>query len=70
MKFEYMLLGRLMQDCEYFLNMGGRNNKHLWAGDVVSQINKMKELYNNLETKPEWLTMEQILEYEQKMIDK
>lgn len=64
----YMLLSRLQQDCEYYLNYGNRDAKHsLWAGDEQSQINKMREIYSALLIKPEWLTEEQIDEYAAKM---
>lgn len=63
-KFNYQLLGRLQQDCEYYLGSGNRNKKHLWAGDEVTQINKMKELYDGLVRKPEWITLEDIARYE------
>lgn len=68
--FDYQLLGRLKSDCDYYLGMGGRHSKHLWAGDVKGQIKKMKELYNSFpkDKKPEWLTMNQILDYERKMM--
>jgi len=62
-----MLLSRLQQDNEYFLNHGNRSIKSLWAGSVKDQIEKMKELWNSVEEKPEWLTMQQILDYEKKM---
>jgi Large polyvalent protein-associated domain 11 len=65
--FEYQLLGRLQQDCEYYLGAGARNAKHLWALDVSLQIQKMKELHEKLSIKPEWLSMEEINRYEQKM---
>ena len=29
--FRYQLLGRMQQDCEYWLGYGGRNDKKLWA---------------------------------------
>lgn len=66
-EFNYQLLDRLKSDCEYFLGNGNRSEKHLWAGNVNDQIAKMKEIYNSLEEKPEWLTMEQINEYAEKM---
>ncbi|MFR2889534.1 MAG: LPD11 domain-containing protein [Clostridium butyricum] len=66
-KFNYMLLDRLKGDCDYYLGVGGRNNKHLWANNPKAQIEKMKELYNSLEDKPTWLTYEQIIEYERLM---
>ena len=64
---EYRLLGRLKADCEYFLGWGGRAEKHLWAGNVREQIAKMRELYAALPEKPEWLTLEDIDRYAQRM---
>lgn len=66
---QYGLLSRLQMDCKYFLGNGGRCERHLWAGNVTDQIAKMKELWQSFpdDLKPEWLTWEQILDYEQKM---
>lgn len=61
--FEYQLLARLRSDCEYSLNTG--ENK-LWAGNAQEQIDKMRELYNGLEVKPEWITLKDIDEYEKR----
>lgn len=66
-KFNYMLLSRLVQDCEYFLNNGQRSIKCLWADSVENQIEKMKELWNTIVYKPEWLSMEDIEKYEKQM---
>lgn len=66
--FEYQLLSRLKQDCDYYLGNGNRVKKHLWAGDESAQIIKMKELYEELPTKPEWLTSEEIDRYEAAMV--
>lgn len=66
-EYDYMLLDRLKQDCKYFLGNGNRAEKHLWAGNVNDQIAKMKELYNKLPEKPEWLSMEDIENYEKEM---
>ncbi|TCL53508.1 LPD11 domain-containing protein [Allofournierella massiliensis] len=63
----YFLLSRLKDDCEYFLGAGGRAEKHLWAGNVREQIAKMRELYAALPDEPEWLTMEDIDRYAQRM---
>ena len=57
---EYRLLDRLRADCEYFLGAGARAEKHLWAGNVHAQIAKLRELYDALPEKPEWLTKEAI----------
>ena len=65
--FEYQLLDRLRTDCEYFLGAGGRDEKHLWAGNVREQIRKMRELYDMLPDKPEWLTKEDIDRYASQM---
>ena len=66
-KFSYMLLSRLQQDCKYFLGNGCGHIKHLWAGEIDGQISKMKELWESLDIKPEWLSMEEINTYETKM---
>ena len=67
-RFNYMLLDRLKSDCEYYLVNGGRNAKHsLWAKDEQKQIDKMRELYESLPIKPEWLSKEQINEYAARM---
>ena len=70
LEYRYMLLDRLRSDCEYFLGNGNRNEKHLWAGSVDAQINEMKKIWNSLKEKPEWLTMEDINNYEKLMKDK
>ena len=64
---DYRLLDRLRTDCEYFLGEGQRNEKHLWAGNVSAQIHKMRELYEALPEKPDWLTREQIEDYADRM---
>lgn len=64
---DYRLLSRLKADCDYFLGAGGRAEKHLWAGNGREQIAKMRELYDALPEKPEWLTMEDIERYAQRM---
>lgn len=64
---DYRLLSRLKADCDYFLGAGGREEKHLWAGNVREQIAKMRELYAALPEKPEWLTPEDIDRYAQRM---
>lgn len=64
---DYVLLDRLRTDCDYFLGAGGRSEKHLWAGSVYAQIKKMRELYDALQEKPEWLTAEAIDRYAAQM---
>ena len=67
--FKYQLLSRLQMDCEYYLNNGKRNPKHLWALNEQDHIKEMKEIYNGLDEKPEWLKWEDILTYEKQMIN-
>ena len=64
---EYQLLDRLRMDCEYFLGAGQHSEKHLWAGNRHAQIAKMRELYEMIPDKPEWLTPEMINSYEERM---
>ena len=68
-EYNYMLLDRLKQDCEYYLGNGNRHAKHLWAGDEKKQIEKMLELYNSFteEEKPEWISLEDIKNYAKQM---
>ena len=68
-KFTYMMLSRLQMDNDYYLNMGSRSARNLWAGSVDEQIKEMKRLWNSLpeDRKPEWLSMEDIKEYEKEM---
>ena len=63
----YLILDWLRADCEYFLGAGNRAEKHLWAGSVYAQIVKMRELYDALPQKPEWLTKEMIDDYAERM---
>ncbi len=67
MKFHYMMLSRLVSDCEYYSR--NPHPKHLWAGSVSGQISEMKRLWNELpkRKKPEWLSMEGILDWETKL---
>lgn len=66
-KFKYMLLDRLRTDCDYFLGAGHGYEGHLWAGSIKDQITKMRKLYNELPEKPEWLSLEDIDNYEKEM---
>lgn len=68
-KFRYMMLGRMQADCNYFLGFGNRSEKRLWSGNVRDHIEDMKALYNSFpdNKKPEWLTLNQILEFENLM---
>ena len=64
---EYRLLGKLRSDCEYFLGYGGADEGVLWEKSISQHIGEMKQLYDLVPEKPEWLTMEQINDYEARM---
>lgn len=67
--YAYQLLARLKMDCDYYLGHGNGNVLRLWAKNVNEHITEMKKLYNGFsETKkPQWLTWEEILNYESLM---
>lgn len=69
--FRYQLLSRMEVDCLYYLGNGGRCDKYLWAGNVPEQIEYMKAIYNSFpeDEKPDWMTMGEILNYEQRMLE-
>lgn len=66
--FEYRMLSRLQQDCEYFLGYGNRCEKHLWADTAKEHIEEMKKLYKLLPVEPEWISMDDIEKYEKEML--
>lgn len=68
-RFRYMMLDRLRQDCEYSLNRCDGSENVLWAKDAKAQIAHMKALWKTFEPDdtPEWLTWEDILEFERRM---
>ena len=69
-KFRYMLLSRMIQDCNYYLGYGNRSKNCLWASSEEEHIDIMKKLYNSFPDadKPEWITMQKIEEYAKAMI--
>lgn len=69
-RFPYMLLDRMRSDCAYCI-ANGFNYRHLWAtNDPVAHITYMRYIMDFLPEKPEWLTAEQIDEFEQLMLEK
>lgn len=68
-EFQYMMLSRMQRDCEYFLGYGNRSVTILSESDPQHHINRMKELWKELpaDGKPEWLTWEQLLNYEKEL---
>lgn len=69
-EFRYQLLNRMQNDCNYYLGYSGKSKYVLWAGDEKEQIKIMKGIWNSFseEDKPEWLSWNDILEYENKML--
>lgn len=65
-EFRYRLLSRLQSDCKYYVDQS-RASKHLWAGSEAEQIEYMKAIWNSLPEKPEWLSYEEIENYEKQM---
>jgi hypothetical protein len=70
LSFRYQMLGRLNQDCKYFLGNGQGNSKNLWANTPEEHIEYMLALFNAFseEEKPEWLSMSMILSYRDEML--
>jgi len=69
-QFNYMMLSRLSNDAVQFLSEDSfsyKKVKNLWAGDIDEQIEEMRKIYNKITIKPEWLTMDEINTYENKM---
>lgn len=69
-EFHYQMLSRLRGDCFYFLTMGGRLEKHLWAKSVDGQIEQMWQEYNQCRIKPVWCTAEDIIRFKFAMCSK
>ena len=69
-QYDYMMLGRLQSDCNYFLGCGNGCEGHLYYKDVNKHCDEMKKLYESFaeDEKPEWLTLEQIEKYRENML--
>lgn len=66
--YPYAMLDRMKSDCEYYLGYGNRSSKYLWGKEPKQHIEIMKAIYNRLDPKPEWLTIDKINEYEKNML--
>lgn len=67
-EYNYMLLGRLKSDCEYYINTHGtETSNQLWAKNPADQIKKMQELYDAVPEKPEWLSQDDIQNFAKDM---
>lgn len=69
-EMDYMLLDRMKSDCNYFLGNGNGYEGYLWGGSVEVICDEMEKLWNSFadNEKPEWLMLEQIHEYREKML--
>lgn len=69
--FNYMMLSRLKADCEYFLNWGKRRKSILRSNSISEHIKEMKRIWISFadHQKPEWLSLEQINDYEKRMTE-
>lgn len=67
--FRYMMLDRMKQDCEYYLDHGNRNPNVLWGHTEHRHIDHMKTIWNTFSAteKPEWLPYEDIEVYAKEM---
>ena len=65
--FKYQMLDRLKSDCEYFLGNGNKYPSSLYMKNVDDQIEAMERIWDLLKEKPEWLTLDQIKEFKNKM---
>lgn len=68
-EFDYRMLSQLKNDCEYFIHQSGGCLKYLYNCNVKDHIDKMKKIYNSFSKnqRPQWISMGDILRYEQQM---
>lgn len=62
---KYMMLGRMLSDCKYFL----RNPyaRHLYFPSIARHCKEMRQYWQELNIKPDWLSYKQIGKLEHKM---
>ena len=65
-RHDYMMLSRMQTDCKYYQSASSYNNSHFQTAKEM--IESMKEHWNKIpdDLKPEWISWEEILEYEKK----
>ena len=69
-KFRYMMLGRLQSDCKYVLGAAEGDTRHLWVkNDIKTHCALMRELYKSLPEEPDWVSLEDIDNYEKEMLN-
>lgn len=71
--FKYQLLGRMQNDCIVYLGDTPQchNPNRLWAMNEQKQIEIMKNLYLSFpdDKKPQWISMKDIVSYEDKILN-
>lgn len=69
-KFRYMMLGRLQSDCKYVLGAAKGDTRYLWVkDDIKTHCALMRELYKSLPEEPDWVSLEDIDNYEKEMLN-
>ena len=59
-KLDYLMCSRLKMDLDYYLN-------NQFKERLLDTLNNLKDYYKKLPEVPEWLTREQLAEYEKKV---
>jgi hypothetical protein len=65
----YAMLSMKESSVKYFLGWGKGHLRHLSGESIETHIQEMKDLWNSLIEKPEWLSMEQIETYHKQMLE-
>lgn len=69
-RFRYMMLSRLQSDCKYVLGAAKGDTRHLWVkDDIKTHCALMRELYKSLPEEPDWVSLEDIDNYEKEMLN-
>ena len=65
LKFRYMMLDRMRQDCNYYFGNGFEYAGNLWAKDEKRHIACMLAIWDTFEPdeRPEWISKEDIIDY-------
>jgi hypothetical protein len=68
LKFEYMMLGRLKSDVDYYFGYGGESPRNLYYDSIQEHLSEMKKQYNAFpeNLKPVWISLEEIVGYEKR----
>ena len=68
-KFLYSMLSRLQSDCKYVLGAANGYTGHLWVkNDPKTHCALMREIYSSLPEEPDWISLEDIDNYEKQML--